>query len=45
MIERAKDAFEDPQSRARVMRWLWLVFTVFMLFGFAVMMYLVFLRA
>lgn len=45
MIERVRIAFEDRRSRARVMRWLWLVSTVFMLFGFAVMMYLVFLRA
>jgi len=44
MIERAKDAFEDPQSRARAMRWLWLVSMAFTLFGFAVMAYLVFVR-
>lgn len=44
MIARAASAFEDLARRARIMRRLWIVSTLFTLFGFAVMLYLAFVR-
>ncbi len=43
MIARMASAFEDPVRRAKLVRRLWIVSTLFTLFGFAVMLYLVFL--
>lgn len=40
MIERTQLALADERSRARVLKWLWIVSTAFTLFGFAVMFYL-----
>ena len=45
MIERVRLAFEDDRSRARALRWMWIVSTAFTLLGFAVMFYLLFLRS
>ena len=42
MIARMATAFDDPARRAKILRRLWIVSTVFTLFGFAVMLYLVF---
>ena len=41
MIDRVARAWEDPASRTRLLRWLWLVSTGFTLLGFAIILYLV----
>jgi phage shock protein PspC (stress-responsive transcriptional regulator) len=41
MLERMTERYSDPARRARLVWWLWLVSTAFMLFGFAVIFYLV----
>ncbi|MEK6988184.1 MAG: hypothetical protein AABX97_08860 [Candidatus Thermoplasmatota archaeon] len=41
-MERLEAAWEDPEQRARLLRWFWFISTGFMLFGFAVMAYLLF---
>ena len=43
MIDRAVAAFEDPERRARLVRWFWLISTGFTLFGFGVIGYLLFI--
>jgi len=40
-MERLASAWEDPARRAMILRRLWLVSTGFTLFGFAVMLYLI----
>ncbi len=40
-MERLLAAWEDPARRAMILRRLWLVSTGFTLFGFAVMLYLI----
>ncbi len=41
-MERLEAAWEDPEQRGRLLKWFWFISTGFMLFGFAVMFYLVF---
>ncbi len=41
-MERLAKAWENPEQRARLLRWMWLLSTGFMLFGFAVIFYLLF---
>ncbi len=43
-MERLADAWEEPERRARLLRWFWFISTGFMLLGFAVMGYLLFLK-
>ncbi len=43
-MERLAVAWEDPERRARLLRWFWFISTGFMLLGFAVMGYLLFLQ-
>jgi len=40
-MERLVAAWQDPARRAMILRRLWLVSTGFTLFGFAVMLYLI----
>ncbi len=40
-MERLVSAWEDPARRAMILRRLWLVSTGFTIFGFAVMLYLI----
>lgn len=40
MIDRFRRAWQDPASQARILRWFWIISTVFMLFGFVVMLLL-----
>lgn len=40
MINRFREAWEDPARRARLLRWFWLLSTGFTLFGFVVIFYL-----
>ena len=42
-MEHLADAWENPEQRARLLRWFWFISTGFMLLGFAVMGYLLFL--
>lgn len=41
MIDRFAAAWEDPASRTRLLRWFWIVSTLFTLTGFALILYLV----
>ena len=41
MMERLASAWEDPARRAMILRRLWLVSTGFTIFGFVVMLYLI----
>ncbi len=43
-MERLADAWEEPERRARLLRWFWFISTGFMLLGFAVMGYLLYLK-
>ena len=43
-MERLAADWEDPERRARLLRWFWFISTGFMLLGFAVMGYLLFLQ-
>ncbi len=40
-MERLVSAWEDPARRAMILRRLWLISTGFTIFGFAVMLYLI----
>ncbi len=44
MLERLMKKFSEPESQARLMRWFWVISTLFMIFGFVVIFYIVFLR-
>ncbi len=39
---RLEKAWENPEQRARLLRWMWLISTGFLVLGFAVMFYLLF---
>ncbi len=39
-MERLEAAWENPEQRARLLKWFYLISTGFMLFGFAVIAYL-----
>ena len=41
-MERLARAWENPEQRARLLRWMWLVSTGFTLLGFGVIFYLLF---
>ncbi len=41
MLERFMKRYSTPEGQAKLMRWLWLISTGFMLFGFAVILYLI----
>jgi phage shock protein PspC (stress-responsive transcriptional regulator) len=41
MLEWMMERYSDPARRARLMMWLWIVSTGFMLFGFAVILYII----
>ena len=41
-MERLERAWENPEQRARLLRWMWLISTGFTLLGFAVIFYLLF---
>ena len=41
MLGRLQERYSKPEEQARLMRWLWIVSTAFMLFGFAVIFYLI----
>lgn len=43
-MEWLERAWENPEQRARILRWMWLVSTGFTLLGFAVIFYLVFVE-
>jgi hypothetical protein len=43
-MERLERAWENPEQRARLLRWMWLVSTGFTLLGFAVIFYLLFVK-
>ncbi len=43
-MERLERAMQNPERRARILKWMYLISTGFMLFGFAVMFYLVFVH-
>lgn len=43
-MERLEAAWEDPEQRARLLKWFWIISTGFMLLGFAVMGYLIFVK-
>lgn len=43
-MERLERAWQAPEQRARILRWMWLVSTGFMLLGFAVIFYLLFVQ-
>jgi len=43
-MERLEKAWENPEERARLLRWMWLISTGFTLFGFAVIFYLLFVQ-
>jgi hypothetical protein len=43
-MERLERAWERPEQRARLLKWMWIISTGFMLFGFAVMFYLLFVH-
>ncbi len=43
-MERLERAWENPEQRARLLRWMWLISTGFVLLGFAVMLYLLFVQ-
>ena len=41
-MERLERAWENPEQRARILKWMWLVSTGFTLLGFAVILYFLF---
>jgi len=41
MIDRFVESWEDPVARTRILRWFWIVSTIFTLIGFGVILYLV----
>ncbi|HEY7588520.1 MAG TPA: hypothetical protein VIB49_07240 [Thermoplasmata archaeon] len=43
-MHRLEAAWEDPAQRARLLKWAWLISTGFTVFGFAVILYLLFLK-
>ncbi len=43
-MERLARAMENPERRVQLLKWMYLISTGFMLFGFAVMFYLVFVH-
>lgn len=43
-MERLERAWDNPEQRARLLRWMWLVSTGFTLLGFAVIFYLLFVQ-
>ena len=43
-MERLEKAWDNPEQRARLLRWMWLISTGFLLFGFAVIFYLLFFQ-
>ncbi len=43
-MERLERAWANPEHRARLLKWMYIISTGFMLFGFAVMFYLLFVR-
>ena len=43
-MERLARAWDNPEQRARLLRWMWLISTGFMLFGFVVILYLLFIQ-
>lgn len=42
MLERMMQKYSEPQCRAKLLRWLWIISTAFTLFGFAVIFFLIF---
>jgi hypothetical protein len=43
-MERLERAWDNPEQRARMLRWMWLVSTGFTLLGFAIIFYLLFVQ-
>lgn len=43
-MERLERAWDNPEQRARLLRWMWLISTGFLVLGFVVMFYLVFVQ-
>jgi phage shock protein PspC (stress-responsive transcriptional regulator) len=43
-MEWLERAWENPEQRAHILRWLWLVSTGFTLLGFALIFYIVFVQ-
>ncbi len=43
-MERLERAWENPEQRARLLRWMWIISTGFTLLGFGVMFYLLFVQ-
>ncbi len=43
-MERLEKAWSNPEQRARLLRWMWLVSTGFTLLGFGVIFYLLFVQ-
>ncbi len=43
-MDRMAKAWDNPEQRARLLRWMWLLSTGFMLLGFAVILYLLFVQ-
>jgi len=43
-MERLERAWDNPEQRARLLRWMWIVSTGFTLLGFAVIFYLLFVQ-
>jgi hypothetical protein len=43
-MEKLERAWENPEQRARLLRWMWLLSTGFALLGFAVIFYLLFVQ-
>ena len=41
MLDKLKEKYSDPEKKARLAWWFWIVSTAFMLFGFAVIFYIV----
>ena len=43
-MERLEKAWDNPEQRARLLRWMWFISTGFTLFGFAVIFYMLFVK-
>ena len=43
-MERLERAWANPEHRAQLLKWMYIISTGFMLLGFAVMFYLLFVR-
>ena len=41
-MQRLERAWDNPEQRARLLRWMWLISTGFLILGFVVMFYMVF---